>query len=156
MVAAYHQRKSQVVTCACGCGEVFDNWRANGRRPRFVNGHNGRKYASSEVAQAARLEKIKAWRHNNPESSRAFKTKHYRTKKLKAMEILGNACYFCGLPYDGTNAPVFEFHHIDPSQKDSGISKMLVNASMEAVVREIQKCVLACANCHNRHHGGIW
>jgi hypothetical protein len=135
---------------------LFDNWRKNGRRPRFVNGHNGKIYQSPEEAQQARRASIKAWNKENPESIRDSKTKCYHKKKLMAMAMLGNACYFCALKYDGTNAPVFEFHHRDPSVKESGISKMLANQAWSVVKVELMKCVLTCANCHNRHHGGTW
>jgi hypothetical protein len=156
MVAAYHQRRSQTVACECGCGTTFDNWRRNGKRPRFVNGHNAKIYQSLEEATEARKQRVKIWKGENPEAIRGFKTKHYHTKKLKAMAMLGNACYFCGVPYDGKNAPIFEFHHRDPNEKDDGISKMLTSKSWSVVKAELMKCVLTCANCHNLHHGGTW
>lgn len=72
------------------------------------------------------------------------------------MAELGNKCYFCALEYNGTNAPVFEFHHVNPSEKDAGITRIVANLKWEKVLTELLKCVMTCANCHNQHHGGKW
>ena len=48
---------------------------------------------------------------------------------------------------------VLDFHHIDPSQKDFTISRMSANRNdMEDIKKEIEKCVVLCANCHREFH----
>ncbi|HVG21805.1 MAG TPA: HNH endonuclease signature motif containing protein [Blastocatellia bacterium] len=47
-----------------------------------------------------------------------------------------------------------EFHHLDPTQKDFGISKKGYTRSWEKVKNEIDKCLLLCANCHREFHAG--
>lgn len=142
------------VLCACGCGQSRPAVKCNGYRARFINGHNGRKYhgdVKSVVAQAK-----KTWRRNNPQSVAKFRKDYYHQRKLRAMAYLGNKCLACGLAYNGKNAPVFEFDHRDPASKDYGVTRMLVNASWCRIVKELDKCDLKCANCHNMRHGGEW
>jgi hypothetical protein len=60
--------------------------------------------------------------------------------------------FFCGYSrYNG----VFDFHHIDGKAKDFGVSLDGLTRSWERVERELNKCVLVCANCHREIHGGI-
>lgn len=44
-----------------------------------------------------------------------------------------------------------EFHHLDPTQKDFGISKTLTK-SFKALTEETDKCILLCSNCHAEEH----
>jgi predicted HNH restriction endonuclease len=46
-----------------------------------------------------------------------------------------------------------EFHHLDPSIKESKIIGS--TASLEKQRAEVKKCILVCANCHREiHHSG--
>lgn len=48
-----------------------------------------------------------------------------------------------------------DFHHIDPLEKDTEVSRLLTDLrSMERVIGEIEKCVCLCANCHRKVHKG--
>ena len=40
---------------------------------------------------------------------------------------------------------IMQFHHPDPSKKHKNISAI---TSIKALMREIEKCVILCANCH--------
>jgi len=51
----------------------------------------------------------------------------------------------CGEP----DPVVLEFDHRDPNEKRIGISSMLTS-SKEAILAEIAKCDIRCANCHRR------
>lgn len=69
------------------------------------------------------------------------------------LEIIGNySCKICG--YDKCNEAL-EFHHIDPSKKEYEI-KDLRSHSKETLVKEIDKCILVCANCHREIHYGFY
>ena len=46
-----------------------------------------------------------------------------------------------------------QFHHLDPTQKDFGISG--TTKSFEKLKPELDKCVLLCANCHGEVHEGL-
>ena len=76
-----------------------------------------------------------------------------RTKvKKMAVEYGGGSCRLCG--YDKCNN-VLTFHHLDPNEKDFGISAKGYTRSWEKVKTELDKCVLLCNNCHGEVHAGM-
>ena len=89
-------------------------------------------------------------------------TKHskaYRdSMKQKAVEYLGGHCVDCKHTYP---LCAYDFHHLDPAQKDQIISKMLrtkVTTTWDEMTEELDKCVLLCSNCHRIRHsveGGL-
>lgn len=70
--------------------------------------------------------------------------------KLKAIEYKGGKCSICGYC---RCARALEFHHIDPETKDFAISAKSV--SWETIVKELDKCILVCSNCHAEIHSGF-
>jgi len=48
-----------------------------------------------------------------------------------------------------------QFHHLNSEKKDFGVSQAGLTRSWERVKKEIEKCVLVCANCHREIHSGI-
>lgn len=145
--------EAPLVQCACGCGKELKSVDNYGRPAAYIAGHNGRKFEGKEATNWARQ---KRYREKNPDTIRDAKRNYYRARKLKAMALLGSKCKLCGIEYDGKNAPIFEFHHTDPAEKDDGVTRMLTNQAWSKTVEEINKCVLICANCHNKTHGGEW
>jgi transcription elongation factor Elf1 len=77
-----------------------------------------------------------------------------RRKRLReqAVKYKGGECIFCG--YSRCQA-VLDFHHLDPTQKEFGISMDGITRSWERVSKELDKCVLVCSNCHREIHAGI-
>ncbi len=77
-----------------------------------------------------------------------------RRRKIREMAVAykGGQCQIC--EYDRCPAAL-EFHHPDPNQKDFSISADGSTRSWERVKREIEKCILVCANCHREVHAGI-
>lgn len=63
---------------------------------------------------------------------------------------MGGKCALCG--YDKT-IKALEFHHIDRNQKEFAISNS--NKTLETQLRELEKCVLLCSNCHREVHAGL-
>jgi hypothetical protein len=58
-------------------------------------------------------------------------------------------CVDCG----ETDIRVLQFDHRDPSLKANTINKLANGfGGMQAVVQEIEKCDVRCANCHQRKH----
>ena len=145
--------EAPIIKCACGCGTKMKAVDKYARPVMYVSGHNGRKY---EGESATRTAVQRRYRNKNKDVVRDAKRNYYRARKLKAMGLLGNKCHFCGIEYDGANAPIFEFHHTDPLQKDAGVTRLLTNQAWSKTLRELKKCVLTCANCHNKTHGGEW
>lgn len=71
-----------------------------------------------------------------------------RKTKLKAYK--GGKCIVCGY---NKSIRALQFHHLDPTQKDFGISG--TTKSFEKLKPELDKCVLLCANCHGEVHEGL-
>lgn len=46
-----------------------------------------------------------------------------------------------------------DLHHVDDN-KEYGIAEMVRNYSWETVLKEIEKCVILCSNCHRKYHAG--
>lgn len=58
-------------------------------------------------------------------------------------------CTSCGFSHPAA----IQFHHIDPTQKDLAVSQIVGNArSWESIIKEIDKCIVLCANCHSIEH----
>ena len=77
-----------------------------------------------------------------------------RRRKIKemAIEYKGSKCHFCG--YD-KYIGALEFHHLDPSIKEFGLSMSGLTRSWEKTKKELDKCVIICSNCHRELHGGL-
>jgi hypothetical protein len=69
--------------------------------------------------------------------------------KLKAIEYMGGKCADCGGVF---HHKVFDFHHLDPSEKDGRLTERLRCQSWNKLKEELDKCVLLCANCHRIRH----
>lgn len=77
-----------------------------------------------------------------------------RRKKVKQMAVdyKGGCCQKCG--YDKCISAL-EFHHLDPTEKDFSISVDGNTRSWDIIKKELDKCILVCANCHREIHEEI-
>jgi len=77
-----------------------------------------------------------------------------RRKKIRqsAIDYKGGRCQSCGYDYC---IEAMEFHHLDPSEKDFGISQKGYTRSWVRIKEELDKCILLCANCHREVHAGL-
>ena len=48
-----------------------------------------------------------------------------------------------------------EPHHLDPNEKDFNVSDKSRHASWATLLKELNKCILVCRNCHSKIHAGI-
>lgn len=72
--------------------------------------------------------------------------------KQWAIEYKNNKCQCCG--YDKCNEAL-EFHHLNPQEKDFNISDHDIKLNWNEIKKELDKCILVCANCHREIHAGI-
>ena len=79
-------------------------------------------------------------------------TKRRKYIKEKAIEYKGGSCVNCGYK---KCVEAFEFHHLDPKQKDFAISKNGHSRSWDKVKKELDKCIILCANCHRELHSKL-
>jgi len=70
--------------------------------------------------------------------------------KIKAINFKGNVCFDCGLRSEFP--AVYDFHHLDPNEKEFSISRNGATRSWDKVKKEIEKCILLCSNCHRIRH----
>lgn len=77
-----------------------------------------------------------------------------RRRRLRDMakKYKGGKCYIC--KYDKCPSAL-EFHHKDPKIKDFGVSEKGFTRSWDKIKKEVDKCILICANCHREIHAGI-
>jgi hypothetical protein len=73
--------------------------------------------------------------------------------KLLAVEYKGGKCKRCG--YNKCTRAL-EFHHLDPNEKDFGITAKGFTRSWEKTKIELDKCIMLCANCHAEEHDGVY
>jgi transposase len=78
--------------------------------------------------------------------------RHRRQVKRLLVAEAGGRCVICG--YD-RHLRALEFHHLDPLQKQLGLSASGVTLSLEALRAEARKCVLLCSNCHAEVEDGV-
>jgi hypothetical protein len=112
--------------------------------------------------------RAKAWRDNNRDRwnsyRRSWREKNYTHKpspyirkrpkeQMQAWfaEYKKNLkCELCG--YDKCKYAL-DFHHRDPEEKDTNISKLVLRqSSIKRLQEELAKCICVCANCHRELH----
>jgi len=81
----------------------------------------------------------------------AVRKRRWKIRQM-AVEYKGGKCSICGY-HRCTEA--LEFHHLDASKKDFGISNKGYTRSWEKVKKELDKCIMLCANCHREVHAGL-
>lgn len=69
-----------------------------------------------------------------------------REIKQRAIDLLGGKCSKCG--YSKCHGAM-HFHHINRKEKEIQIS---ITTSWSRIEKELEKCILLCANCHAELH----
>lgn len=69
-----------------------------------------------------------------------------RENKRKGIAYLGGECENCGYK---KNADALDFHHKDPSTKEDNYRSRV---GWKRLKKELDKCMLLCANCHREIH----
>lgn len=73
--------------------------------------------------------------------------RNYRNaKKAIFVELKGGKCSKCGNIFP---LPCYDFHHINPKEKEITLCWLMPNDTLK---KEIDKCILLCANCHRLTH----
>jgi len=100
----------------------------------------------SHVPNVTRAKKycIKCARQKNIDRT----TQYRRDLKKKAVKYLGGQCSECGYC---KSLHAMDFHHKVPEEKDFAISAYS-NLCWSRIVKELDKCILLCANCHRELH----
>src|SRR5574343_540792 len=137
------------IKCACGCGQTIKSVDLYGRPKRFLVGHNTRKYPHDD-----KYAYKKAWIKRNRDWANSRRKRVSHDRKISFIQQLGGECGICGVKYNDKNGATFDFHHEGRNEKSFSISSEHTNKSLEALTKEIDKCILLCANCHRIYHLG--
>ncbi len=78
-----------------------------------------------------------------------FVDKRRKDLKDKSLRYKGNSCKICGY---GKCKEALVFHHEKTGKKDFAVSGGGYTRSWERIKRELDKCILVCANCHAEIH----
>jgi hypothetical protein len=75
-----------------------------------------------------------------------------RNRQFVSQYKAEKGCHFCK-----ENTPVcLDFHHLDQNEKEINISVMSRGAnSIDSIIKEIDKCLVICSNCHRKLHAGL-
>jgi hypothetical protein len=117
----------------------------------------------SETGEQFKLSKTTILRHCPPkhvkfteEERRAnnyFRVKRRRQNlKARMIEYRGGACEICNY---SKCIQALEFHHKDPKKKKFSLSTTRSYWNWSMIKRELNKCILICANCHRELHSKI-
>jgi hypothetical protein len=96
----------------------------------------------------------KETRSYNDRKAYLDKATNIRRRRLKKLMVnyKGGKCYFCGYSkYVGA----LDFHHIEPATKKFSLSMDQMYRSWNLTLKELDKCVIICANCHRELHAGL-
>lgn len=155
LVAAYGGR---CVDCGySACPEALQFHHRDPSTKDFRLGHFNGSLARL-IAEAAKCDLVCAnchrIRHANQgaAASRHRMVELRREMKRRAIASFGGVCLVCG---SGYMPAALEFHHPDPSKKEFAISVDGIYRSWEKIQKELENCVMLCANCHAEIHAGV-
>jgi len=96
-------------------------------------------------------DKVKGARRSECKKCHTDYMKKAYSKKKEAIQELKSqiSCQKCG----ETRGYCLDYHHVDPNTKVNTVARLTSNAySMETIYKEIEKCIVLCANCHREYH----
>jgi hypothetical protein len=79
-------------------------------------------------------------------------TRNRKSRKLRLIQHFGGKCKICG--YNRCQQAL-QFHHLNPDEKEFGISERGLCRSWERMLAEAEKCILVCCRCHTEIENGI-
>jgi len=126
-------------TCLKSLEKNLDNFYEN---PKTKDG-------LSKVCRECRNARLRM-KNKDPENRQKTRER-IQVKKVKLVMYKGSTCHHCEVPYTGSNACIFDFHHTDEGTKEFTISGSMYK-SMDALKAEADKCILLCSNCHREVH----
>jgi hypothetical protein len=107
----------------------------------------------------------KEWKQQNQDKVREYRRKWYannkqsakiaikrRKREIKAWLSEYKATLKCSRCPE-THPACLEFHHKNPLEKDINVGWVASwGWSVERITKEIDKCIVLCANCHRKQH----
>jgi len=140
--------------------EVIKGKKISGELIHKINELYNSGKSSREVAKEVGVSKTTVLEYVKPKTNRLTDeerkanrvksvTKRRQTLKKLAIDYKGGSCQRCG--YNKCDGAL-EFHHLDPTKKDFSISSSGNTRAWEVIKKELDKCIMVCANCHREIH----
>ena len=117
----------------------------------LTNGLNHiNRFKPSDIMPAKNPKEYAANHYQENKGVYAARSKAARLRKREWYEgiMSDKSCERCG----ENDIACLDWHHIDPTQKEAGISWLLQNRSKSAIIEEMDKCICLCSNCHRKLH----
>ena len=113
---------------------------------------------TTKICSSCKIEKLEEEYHWKVKNKRrqsmckeclyTYQKNRWHQRKLDAIEYKGGVCEDCKqMPHPGA----MQFHHEDPKEKEFSWNKGRLK-SWDYVKKELDKCILLCANCHAIRH----
>jgi len=125
--------------------------KGNHTKTEFKKGHTSWN-RGMKMTEEERVEKLKEYQRTHKEQKYLQQQNKRRERKIKLVQLHGEKCKHCGVEYNGKNAAIFSFHHLDRKTKKFLISEHDMSRSWKSLVEESKKCLILCANCHRLIH----
>lgn len=149
--------------CQCDCGnqkEIQTSHLINGSIQSCGCLHNNSNKIFTKICKICNKEFITHANNRlycydcSPEQKKyGNKYQGIKARAIKHQLIIykGGKCQRCG--YNKCEGAL-QFHHLDPSQKDFTIGQQNINNQFDitSLYKEVDKCILLCANCHAEEH----
>ena len=93
-------------------------------------------------------------KENSPEAlakRHQYASDRRKNNKSYWVKQFGSKCNHCNTSYIDC---VFEFHHLNPKEKDKDPS-LLFGRKQSVIESELKKCIMLCANCHRIEHNRL-
>jgi len=126
------------------CEKTYNISEFNWKIKRLNKKANKCKQCTNEYSRKHYAEHGHKYRESNKVNTERYKK---AGRKLVYEFKLSNPCTSCS----ESNPVVLEFHHLDPKTKRNDVSNMATHGySIESIEKEIEKCIILCANCHRK------
>lgn len=71
-------------------------------------------------------------------------------RKIELIILMGGGCKLCGYK---KNIAALDFHHLNPETKKFKLDiRVLASTEMSKLLKEAEKCIVVCSNCHRELH----
>jgi predicted HNH restriction endonuclease len=117
---------------------------------QFYNSKAG-KYKKTSKCKVCLDIANKKWDIANKERNSKYKYDRRQNIKKQLFDYLGGKCKICGLI---DHMSCYDFHHVNPQEKEKEVS-YIAGYSLKRAMKEVEKCILLCSNCHRKLHAGV-
>lgn len=150
---SYHCEKVSLTNIGLRKDEL--KWEEIEKVKKFYKDHSLKETAAcfgisfSTIKKYAKKEKKPLLTAKEKKKKNYDRVKSHRQKiKTKSIEYKGGKCQKCG--YDKCEWAL-DFHHLNSEEKDFNIARY-GTLSWEKIKKELDKCIMVCANCHRELH----